>query len=87
VLNYFSNRIHTIGTRSFKDIIEEGIPTLHFVTSYKFNKNFTFKLNITNLFDPYYQLTRKASGQSDEKHVLNKYKKGRNISLGISYEL
>lgn len=87
VLNYFSNRIHTIGTRSFKDIIEEGIPTLHFVTSYKFNKNFTFKLNTTNLFDPYYQLTRKASGQSDEKHVLNKYKKGRNISLGISYEL
>ncbi|MFA6703053.1 MAG: hypothetical protein WCR12_08850 [Dysgonamonadaceae bacterium] len=87
VLNYFSNRIHTIGTRSFKDIIEEGVPTLDFVTSYKFRKNITLKFNASNLFDPSYKLTRKASGQSSEKYVLNEYKKGRNISLGISYEL
>lgn len=87
VLNYFSNRIHTIGTRSFKDIIEEGVPTLDFVTSYKFNKNITLKLSASNLFDPSYKLTRKASGQSSEKYVLNEYKKGRNISLGLSYEL
>ncbi|MDO5522796.1 MAG: TonB-dependent receptor [Bacteroidia bacterium] len=85
VLNYFSNRIHTIGSRGFKDIIEKGIPTLDFVSSAKLNQNITLKLKATNLLNPNYTLTREAS-DSNDKIVLNQYKKGINVSLGISYD-
>jgi hypothetical protein len=84
VLNYFSNRIHTLGALDFKDIIEEGAPTLDFVASYKFNKRLGVKAKATNLLNPSFVLTRKTL--SGEKITLNEYKKGQNISLGISYE-
>lgn len=85
VFNYFSNRIHTIGSRGYNDIIEKGVPTLDFVSSAKLNKNITLKLKATNLLNPYYKLTREAS-DSNEKIVLNEYKKGMNVSLGFSYD-
>lgn len=85
VFNYFSNRIHTIGSQGYKDIIEKGVPTLDFVSSAKINQNITFKLKVTNLLNPNYALTREAS-DSEEKIVLNQYKKGMNVSLGISYD-
>lgn len=86
VLGYFSNRIHTIGTRGFKNIVEEGLPTLDFAASYKFNKHFTLKTKASNLLNPSYRLSR-ASSSTGEKIILNEFKKGQNISVGISYEL
>lgn len=85
VFNYFSNRIHTIGSRGYKDIIEKGVPTLDFISSAKLNQNMTLKLKATNLLNPYYTLTREAS-DSKEIIILNEYKKGIKISLGISYD-
>jgi len=85
VFGYFSDRIHTIGTMGYKDIIEKGLPTLNVVSSYKWNKNFTIKLKMANLLDPAYRLTRESS--SGQEIVLNEYKKGMNISLGILYNL
>ena len=86
VLNYFSDRIYTIGTLSYKDIIEKGIPTLDFVSSAKISKNITLKLKAANLFNPTYQLTRQGSDTQSKNIVLNDYKKGMNISLGATYE-
>ena len=86
VLNYFSRRIHTIGMLGFKDIVEEGVGTLDFVSSYKFNRHVTVKLRASNLLNPSYRLTRERSS-SNEKVTLNEYKKGMNVSLGVSYEL
>ncbi len=85
VFNYFSKRIHTIGTQGFKDIMEKGVPTLDVVSSAKLNQNITLKLKATNLLNPAYTLSREASN-SDESVVLNQYKKGMNVSLGISYD-
>ncbi|MDL2315322.1 TonB-dependent receptor [Bacteroidales bacterium OttesenSCG-928-C19] len=84
VFNYFSARIHTIGAGGFNDIIEESVPTLNFVTSYKFNKHFTIKIKASNLLNLPYRLTRESS--SGEKITLNEFKKGQNFSLGLSYE-
>ena len=84
VFNYFSSRIHTVGARGFNDIMEEGVPTLDFVTSYKFNKHLSLKAKASNLLNPSYCLTRESS--IGEKITLNEFKKGQNISLGISYE-
>lgn len=86
ILNYFSDRVHTIGSRTYEDIIEEGVPTLNFASSYRINKNFTIKLNMSNIIDPSYNLSRKVSGTS-ESIKLNEFKKGRNLSIGFSYEL
>ena len=84
VFNYFSDRIHTIGAKGFNDIMEEGVPTLNFAMSYKFNKHFAVKANASNILNQSYRLTREAS--TGEKITLNEYKKGQNFSIGISYE-
>ncbi|MFT3740966.1 MAG: TonB-dependent receptor [Breznakibacter sp.] len=85
VFNYFSDRIHTIGAQTYKDIVEEGVPTLDFVSSYKFNKHFTLKLKATNLLDPSYRLTRESSNA--QNITLNEYRKGMSVGLGLSFEL
>ena len=85
VFNYFSDRVHTVGTKGFRDIIEEGVPTLDFVSSYGFNKNFSVNFKAANLFNAAYRLSREST-VSDEKIVLNEFKKGQNISLGVSYQ-
>ena len=85
VFNYFSDRVHTIGTKGFRDIIEEGVPTLDFVSSYRFNKSFSVNFKAANLLNASYRLLRESS-IFDEKIVLNEFKKGQNISLGVSYQ-
>ena len=88
VFTYISRRIHTIGMLGFKDIVGEGGATLDFVSSYRFKNHFTVKLKASNLLNPSYRLTRERSGSDKgEKVVLNDYKKGMNLTLGISYAL
>ncbi len=84
IFSYFSDRIYTIGAKTFKNIIEEGVPTLDFASSYKFCKNLAIKLNIRNLLNASYKLTREST---KGKELLNEFKKGQNISLGINYNL
>lgn len=85
VFNYFSDRIYTIGTEGFQDIMERGIPTLDFVLSAKMGNRFSFSMKAANLLNASHQLTRKGNADNREV-VLSKYKKGVNLSLGISYE-
>lgn len=85
IFNYFSDRIHTIGARGYKDIIEGSVPTLDFASSYSFNKYFSLKLKAANLLNATYRLSRESDAPN-EKVVLNEFKKGLNISLGVSYQ-
>ncbi|HOG20766.1 MAG TPA: TonB-dependent receptor, partial [Salinivirgaceae bacterium] len=84
VFNYFSDRVHTVGTKGFRDIIEEGVPTLDLVLSYGFNKNFSVNFKAINILDAPYRLSRE--GTSGKKIVLNEFNKGQNFGLGISYQ-
>lgn len=83
VLNYVSDKIYTIGTQGFQDIMEQGIVTLDFVSQAKLNKFLSLTLKARNLLNPSYKLSREAN-ESGEKVVLGDYKKGINISLGVS---
>lgn len=85
VFNYFSDRIYTIGTEGFQDIMEKGIPTLDFVLSAKMGNRFSLSIKAANLLNASHQLTRKGNADNREV-VLSKYKKGVDLSLGISYE-
>ncbi len=84
VLNYYSDRVYSIGLVGFEDVIEKSIPTLNFVSEYKMNKHFSLKFKAKNILDPTFELTRNASDGSGNK-VLNSYKKGVDVSLGMSY--
>ncbi len=87
VFNYFSNRVHTISSLGgFNDIIEEGVPTLAFVSSAKINKNLTLKLRANNILNPAFKLTRE-NVDGTQNVVLNEFTKGMNISFGITYDL
>lgn len=86
VFNYFSDKIYTNGTLGFKDIIERGRATLDFVFSYKFNSKFGINFKTANLLNPSFTLVRESS-VSNEKIILSHYKKGMNISLGITITL
>ena len=44
VFNYFSDRVYSIGTRGFENIIEKGIPTLDLVSSLKIRKQIQVKI-------------------------------------------
>ncbi|MDG1396828.1 MAG: TonB-dependent receptor [Polaribacter sp.] len=85
VFNYFSDRVYSIGTRGFENIIEKGIPTLDLVSSLRIGKKYSFKLKATNIINPDFQLSRDSS-TSANNIVLSNYKKGVNLSLGFSYE-
>jgi len=85
VFNYFSDRVYSIGTRGFENIIEKGIPTLDLVSSFRIGKKYNFKLKATNIINPDFQLSRDSS-TSANNIVLSNYKKGVNLSLGFSYE-
>lgn len=86
VFNYFSDRIHTLGTEGYKDIKETGIPTLNFASSAKVNKNLTLKLKADNLLNSPFQLTRLNAAET-ENIVLSKFTKGISLSFGIAYDL
>lgn len=85
VLNYFSDRIYTIGTEGFQDIVENGIPTLDFVASGKLGAHFGISLKARNLLNSARQLTRKGNATGEEV-VLSKYRKGVDMSLGLTYD-
>ena len=63
--------------------MEEGVATLDFVSQAKLGKHISLTLKARNLLNPYYQLSRKANG-SGQKVILGDYKKGINVSLGVS---
>lgn len=84
VFNYFSERVYSIGTRGFENVLEKGIPTLDLVSSYEFNKHYSIKLKAINLLNPDFQISR-AGFNGGDSVVLRNYKKGVNLSIGFSY--
>ncbi len=85
VFNYFSERVYSIGTRGFENILEKGIPTLDIVSSLRLGKHYNIKLKAQNLLDPSFELSREGANNGGNV-VLGNYKKGVNLSLGLTYD-
>ena len=83
ILNYIGEKVYTIGTQGFQDIMENSLVTLDFVSQAKLNKHISLNLKARNLLNPAHKLVRKAN-EGGDKIVLGNYKKGINISLGVS---
>ncbi len=84
VLNYVSDKIYTIGTQGYQDIMERGLVTLDFCVP---SQTEQASLPQPESSQPAeflsHKLSRKAN-ENGEKVILNDYKKGINISLGVS---
>ncbi|MBB6611498.1 TonB-dependent receptor [Pontibacter sp. Tf4] len=88
VLNYLSDKVHTIGTRGFNNLIEESITTLDFITAVGLNEHLKLSLKAKNLLNPAYKLTREGAG-SDTKGqsvTIGSYKTGVQFDLGVNYK-
>ncbi len=86
VVNYFSDRLHTLGTRGNNNTMEEGVVTLSLASSFKLNRHWSIRLKAGNLLNQPYRLTRDLM-TSPGKATLVEYRKGIDISLGLSFEL
>jgi len=86
VMNYFSDRIYSIGTRGFSNIVEKGIPTLDFITQTSLGEHFGISLKAKNLLNPDFRLTRESNGNTNPDTVLSTYKLGLDFSLGLTYK-
>jgi outer membrane cobalamin receptor len=86
VVNWLSDQIHTLGTRGYKDIVEEGVVTLSLVSSLRMNDHLTLKLKAGNLLDPAHRLTRDYATRPG-KMVLGEYRRGMDVSVGVSFDI
>ena len=85
ILNYFSDKVHTIGTHNYENIIEEERTTLDFITSCEIGEHWKMSAKAKNLLNPYYQLTREPNGDVPNV-ILDQYRKGISLSLGLTYK-
>jgi outer membrane receptor protein involved in Fe transport len=84
LLNYFSDRVYSIGTRGFENIVEKSVPTLDFVAKINIKENYKVSLKAQNLLNPDFDLTREGANGGDDI-TLRTFQKGVNISLGFGY--
>ncbi len=81
VFNYVSDKVYTIGTNGYNDIVEKGVSKLDFVSSAKLSDKFSIKLKASNLLNTAFILEQEAEGQTIE---LSNFRKGIDISVGVS---
>lgn len=84
VLNYFSDRVYSIGTRGFENIIEKSIPTLDFIAKLNLNKKYNISFKGQNLLNPAIETSREGASGGDNI-TLRTFKRGVNLSLGFGY--
>lgn len=83
VLNYFSDRIYSLGVQQQGNIVETGVPTLDYISKLNLDEHFGINFKARNLLDPSFELTQKDI--SGNTNIINTYKRGSSFSLGFTY--
>lgn len=81
--NYFDDRLAAVGAVGTPDIFERGRGQLDFSVSKKIN-NFKLTFRARNLLDPEYQRFSEFKGTD---YVFRNYRRGRRLSVGVSYSM
>lgn len=82
--NYFSDRIFLIGTNTYNNVIEKGIPTLDFVANTTIANKWGVNVKVRNILNPDINLERESN--SNQNIILESYKRGIDASVGVSYK-
>ena len=96
--NYSSDKIFVLGAPESQgdkeflfnsEIIEKGFTTLDLVLSQEVSERITIKFRARNLLDPTIERTQfiKPTADNPSTEIVNSYKKGINLSLGIKIKL
>ncbi|WP_373057734.1 TonB-dependent receptor domain-containing protein [Zunongwangia sp. H14] len=85
VLNYFSDRIYSLGVQQKGNIVETGIPTLDFIARSTFAEHWGINFKVQNILNPDFELTQEDINGNSQ--VINSFKKGATFSIGINYSL
>lgn len=84
VLNYFGDRIYSIGAPvGNQHIYENGVTKLDFISKVGLSHRLSVNVNVRNLLNPSYKLTKRVDSGNDE--TISEYKKGMTTSIGVSY--
>lgn len=68
--------------------MEESTVSLDMVISAQLSERLGLKVKACNLLNPAYRLTRQVDTNGAQSTItLNEYRKGREISIGLSWEL
>ncbi|MEM6396014.1 MAG: TonB-dependent receptor [Bacteroidota bacterium] len=81
--NYFSDRLFSIGSIGAPDIFERGRATLDFLVSQEIG-HLKLSFRARNLINPNFETFSEFEG---ETYLFNSFQRGRNFSVGISYQL
>lgn len=77
-LNYFSDKLYSIGTQGKGNIVDKGVAHLNMTAKYKLNNLIGLKLSAKNLLNPVYKRF-----QDTQNVTVLTYQKGRSITLGV----
>lgn len=84
VVNYFSDRLTSIGTFGIGNSYDKGFVTLDVITKHMFSQKIEAGLNFKNILNPMIDTYQKV--EHKDNVLVNRYQLGTNISLSISYK-
>jgi len=82
--NYFSDRIHAIGSAGKGDLIDEGLFTLDFILKSKITKRINVGVSIKNILD---SKVKRFQDNETGKIAVKSFQKGINASISLKYDL
>lgn len=83
--NYFHDRIYSLGNiQSGGNVMEKGIPTLNFISSYEIGDHLNISVNLRNILNA--EIQRYQENTEGDKTTFS-YKTGMDFSLGIKYTI
>lgn len=84
--NLQGSRIHAVGVSGLGDIKQQALHTLNFSAGYTLNKHFSLKLQVNDLLNSSVVFKQDVS-ITGQKVEVERYKKGSNFEIGVSYKL
>lgn len=91
VLNYFYDKVYTVGTSLRENIVEKAVPTLDFINNFEIKKyNLTINLGVKNIINSEFRLTQKTTStitNETKETLISSYRKGTNIYFGLAFQL
>jgi outer membrane receptor protein involved in Fe transport len=82
--NIFGRRIAQVGVNGLPNTYDESYGTLDFIAKQKLGEKMDFKLSVGNILNPLIEVNQ---GTGADKQEIQKYRRGVNISFGMSYKL
>jgi outer membrane receptor protein involved in Fe transport len=82
--NVQGERLSIVSQDATPDVYEQPVPSLNFNVSRKFAERWKVKVSAENILNPMVKFTQEYK---DQEYIFQQYKKGRDVSVGVSYTL